>query len=169
MKSYTGEVGLALNMFSALNNVVIGKFQMFLESVGGEYYNLKDSAIAKKRNYYLLLPEYMGELNSIVKNSFLELLINKFDALEEFNSNAKNKTFYNSKVGRIIGDSSTLFLSSAGEHYLHARNMLAMLNANKVLNSSGKEIAIFDAYKAKEYKDSNGKSLGSKLVFKKWY
>ena len=165
IKAYTGEIGLALNAFSSLNNAVVGKYQMFLEAIGGEYYGLKDSAIAKK-NYYANLPDYLGEINSIVKNNKMGLLSDKFDALEEFNSSLKGKDFYKNAAARILGKTNTRFMSTAGEHYLHVRNMLAMLNSNKVLDKNGKEISIYEAYTTKEYKDASGKSLGSILVFK---
>lgn len=165
LKSYTGEIGLALNLFSAINNVLMGKMQMFIESIGGEYYNLKDSAIGKK-NYYALLPQYLAELNSLKKNGKLGLLIDKFDALEEFYKDLKSKEFYKSPISRILGDANLMFLNTSGEHYLHCRNMLAMLNANKVQNSSGNMVTLYDSYTTVEQKDKKGNSLGSVLLLK---
>ena len=165
LKSYTSQIGLGLNLFSAISNATIGKAQIFFEGFGGEYYNLKDSAIGKK-NYYALLPQYMAEANAIKKNSKLGLLIDKFDALEEFNKDLRNKEFYKNPLYRAMSNTNFMFLNSAGEHYLHSRNMLAMLNANKVQDSSGKMISLFDAYTTVEEKDSKGNSLGSILLLK---
>ena len=65
-----------------------------------------------------------------------------------------------------MGDANLLFLSSAGEHYLHSRNMLAMLNATKVMDNSGKEVSIFNAYTTIKETSEKGNSIGSVLVFK---
>lgn len=165
LKSYTSQIGLGLNLFSAISNATIGKMQMFIEGVSGEYYNLKDSAIAKK-NYYALLPQYMGEINSITKNGKLGLLIDKFDALEEFNKDLKNKDFYKSPLSRILGSANFMFLNSAGEHYLHSRNMLAMLNATKIQDNNGKIVSLYDSFTTFEQKDLKGNSLGSILLLK---
>jgi len=37
-----------------------------------------------------------------------------------------------------------------GEHYLHARTMLSMLDAFKVKDSTGKQLSLFDALEVKE-------------------
>jgi len=164
LKAYTSQIGMGLNLFSAISNVMIGKMQIFYEAIGGEYYNLKDSAIAKK-NYYKDLPMYMAELNSVTKSSLLGLMIDKFDALEEFNSDLKRKNFYKSAAGRVISGANAMFLQTAGEHYLHTRNMLAMLNATRVVNN-GKEISLYEAYESVAQKSEKGNKVGSVLLLK---
>ena len=131
IKNYSGIIGLGLNLFSALSNATIGKMQIFIEAVGGEYFGLKNS-IKGKKNYYKDLPAYLAELNSVQKKSKMALLIDKFDALEEFYSDLKNRGYYKGALSRIIGNSNVFFLNNMGEHYLHTRTMLAMLDAYKV-------------------------------------
>ena len=162
LKSYTGVVGLGLNLFSAIGNITAGKMQMFIDSIAGEYYNYKNMVIGKK-NYYALLPQYMAELNSIKKSSKMSLLIDKFDALEEFYSNFKRTKYYKGPLTRIIGSTNLFFLNSLGEHYLHTRTMLSMLDAYKVKDKSGKEISLFDAFKVVDIKDDSGNPISYKL------
>lgn len=160
LKGYTGALGLGLNLFSAISNVTMGKMQLFIDAMSGEYFNMKDSAIGKK-NYYALLPQYMAELNSTKKTSKLGLLIDKFDALEEFYGGLKSQGYYKGPLSRIIGSTNIFFLNNMGEHYLHSRNMLAMLNNVKVLDMNGKETSLFNAFEVKE--DAEGVS---RLVLK---
>lgn len=62
---------------------------MFIEAIGGEYFNYKNLAVGKK-NYYALLSKYLGEINSTKKTNKLALLIDKFDALESFYNNLRD-------------------------------------------------------------------------------
>lgn len=149
VKNYTGAVGLGLNLFSAISNVTMGKMQIFIEGVGGEYFNLKDSAIGKK-NYYALLPHYLGQLNATYKTDKMSLLIDKFDALEEFYGSLRSKGYYQSAISRIMGEANLFILNNMGEHYLHTRTMLSMLNAYKVKNNVGREISLFEAFEVEK-------------------
>lgn len=131
IKSYTGAVGLGLNLFSAISNVTVGKMQILIEAIGGEYFGIKNSVVGKK-NYYKDLPAYLAELNSTQKTSKMGLLIDKFDALEEFYNGLQHDGYYKGAISRIIGRRNLFFLNNMGEHYLHTRTMLAMLDAFKV-------------------------------------
>lgn len=164
LKSYTGVVGLGLNLFSAIGNITAGKMQMFIDSIAGEYYNYKNMAIGKK-NYYAMLPEYMAELNSIKKSSKMALLIDEFDALEEFYDNLKRTGYYKGPISRILGSTNLFFLNSMGEHYLHTRTMLSILDAYKVKVGST-EMSLFDALEVEEVKNKKGEVVNHKLKLK---
>jgi hypothetical protein len=142
VKSYTGVVGLGLNLFSAIANVTVGKLQILIDAIGGEYFGIKNSIVGKK-NYYKDLPAYLGELNSTQKTSKMGLLIDKFDALEEFYNGLQHDGFYKGPVSRIIGKTNLFILNNLGEHYLHTRTMLAILDACKVMDN-GTEKSLYD-------------------------
>lgn len=165
LKSYTGAIGLGLNLFSAISNITAGKMQMFIEAIGGEYFNYKNMAVGKK-NYWAMMPKYMAELNSINKTNKMALLIDKFDALEEFHKTFKSTNYYKGPLTRIIGSANLYFLNNLGEHYLHTRNMLSILDAYKVKDSSGKEISLFEAFEVVDNKDSKGTSISASLKLK---
>lgn len=164
LKSYTGAVGLGLNTFSAMSNVTVGKMQIFIDAVSGEFFGLKNSIVGKK-NYYALLPEYLGEINSTNKSSKLALLIDKYDALEEFYSNLNARGKFKGALSRALQNSSIFVLNNLGEHYLHSRTMLAILDRKKV-KVNGKETSLFDSWKVRELKDDNGNVISSELVLK---
>lgn len=163
LKNYTGVLGLGLNLFSAIANVTVGKMQLWIDSIAGSvgdkvgnvntYFNMKDLAMAKK-NYYATIMPYIAELNSIKKTSKLGLLIDKFDAMEEFHGELKNKGFYKGPLSRILGNGSLLFMQSMGEQYLHTRTMLAILNRQKV-KVNGQEMSMYDAFEVVEVEDEH--------------
>lgn len=160
VKSYSSTLRLGINLFSGIGNAAMGNTQMLIESFGGEFFGKMDLALATK-DYYALLPNLLGEYNSVKKTNILDLLINRFDALEEFSSNLKEKGYYKSWTGRILGNANMFFLNHAGEHMLHAKTMLAVLRNTKV-KLDGAEISLFEAFDTKDFGDK-----GVKLVLKK--
>lgn len=164
IKGYTGAVGLGLNLFSAISNVTVGKMQMFIEAAGGEYYGFKNLAVGKKQ-YYAMLPAYLGETYSTKKTNKMALLIDKFDALEEYYNSLKDQGKFQGTLARIFGSSTLMFMNSMGEHYLHTRTMLAMLDNYKV-KLKGNTISLFDAYEVEDIKDDKGNIVSAKLKLK---
>lgn len=164
VKSWTGAIGLGVNLFSGISNVVQGKVQMFIDAVGGEYFNYKNLAISKK-NYYNLMPSFLGELNSTKKTNKLSLLIDKFDALEEYYNSLRKQGKFQGPISRIFGSATLMFMNNMGEHYLHSRTMLAILDNYKV-KLNGKTISLFDAYEIENLTDDNGNIVSAKLKLK---
>lgn len=164
LKEYTSALSLGLNAFSGVSNIITGKFNLTMEALSGEYYNLKNLAKGTK-NYDVLLPQYLGEINNTSPTNKLALLIDKFDALEDFFDRTKRMEFYKNPLNRIIGNTNIYFLMGAGEHLLHCQNMLAMLDAYKVKDSSGNEISLFDAFEVDKITE-NGTILGGRLKLK---
>ena len=155
IKSYTGALGLGFNLFAGISNITMGKLQMLIEGVSSEYYGPKSLAKSIKE-FYKLLPEYLGELNSTNKKSKLSLLIDKFDALEDFYNNLRTTGYYKGAVSRIMGSTNIFILNHIGEIYLHSRNMLAFLDSTKVLDANNNKISLYDALNVET--DENGVS-----------
>lgn len=153
IKAYTGAVGLGLNMFSAITNITVGKMQIFIEACSGEFFGYKNAIVGKK-NYYKDLPAYLAELNSTQKSSKMALLVDRFDALEEFYNNLKRKGYYKGNLTKIIGNANIFILNHLGEHYLHTRTMLAILDRIKVKKGS-QEISLYDALEVKQHEDGS--------------
>lgn len=165
VKSYTGAVGLGLSVLTGLNNVTVGKMQILIEAIAGQYYGYKNSINGKKK-YYALLPAALAEANSVKKTSFLNLLMEKFNVSGDFFSKSQNEKLYNRTIERIFGRGSIYFLMTAGEHYLRGRTMLAMLDAFKVYDNSGNEMSLDEAFELKEIKDDNGNVVSAYLELK---
>lgn len=163
LKRYSGVVGLGLNTFSAIANETVGKIQLWIEAVAGSvgemvgnnntYFTLKDYAWSKVI-YNKELPKLLSEVNSTKKTSKMALMIDKFDALEEFYSNLKRAGYYQGPLSRLVGNSTLFVLQNLGEHVLHTRTMLAMLNRQKV-KVNGKVMSLYDAFDVITYTDKS--------------
>lgn len=164
LREHSGAVGLGLNIFSGIANMTVGDLQLLIEAAAGRYFNLKNLIWATKE-YYTLLPAYLGEVNSPYKSSKLGLLIDKYDALEEFFKDLGKKGQFKSSAGRAYRNLSGYITNNIGEHYLHSRTMLAMLQNYKI-KINGKEESLYDAWKIQEIKDDSGTVVSHKLVFK---
>lgn len=164
LKGTTSTIGLGVNVFSAISNITQGKMQLFIEAMGGEYFNYKNLAVGKK-NYYALMPSFLGELNSTKKTNKLALLIDKFDALEEYYKSLREQGKFKGPLARIFGSTTLMFMNNIGEHYLHSRTMLAILDNYKVKDGS-KTISLFDAFEVEEIKDDSGNVVTARLKLK---
>lgn len=161
LKQYSGVVGLGLNAFSAIANVTVGKMQLWIDAVAGSvgekignnntYFTLKDYAWSKII-YNKELPTLLAEINSTKKTSKMALMVDKFDALEEFYSNLKRTGFYQGPLSRFIGNSTLFVLQNLGEHVLHTRTMLSMMHRQKV-KVKGVTMSLWDAYDVVTYTD----------------
>lgn len=163
LKSYSSIMGIGFNVFSALSNITIGNIQIFIESMSGEYFNWKNALRAEKE-YWAMLPEYLSQINDTKKTNKLALLIDKFNALESFYEDLRRQGKYQGPIARILGSTSVFILNHLGEHYLHVKNMLSMLDAKKV-KLNGEIISLLDAYEIEEIKDGN-KVISAKLKLK---
>lgn len=164
LRNYTTHVGLGVNIFSGIGNIAMGKLQMFLEAFGGEHYNMKDS-IKAETDYWKLVPESIAESNSTIKTNKLDLLIDKFNALDDYSSRVSRGAYHKSAVARMAGKFSMMMHMAGGEHYIRSKNMLAHLNAIKVKDSTGREMSLTDAYEViDDVRD--GIKVGAKLKLK---
>lgn len=157
---YTSISGLSLNLLGAEANLLVGKLQMLIDAGCGEFFNIKDMAKAEIE-YFRLLPELWGEVNSNNKASKLALLMEKFDAMENFYDEIRETGFYKNPISRIIGNANLFLLYGMGEHLLHAEGMLAvMLNKkNYVLDNNDNKVPILEAFDVAKDDTGNGKLI----------
>lgn len=163
LTGYTSIVGLSTNFIGAQANALIGKVQMLIESglgMGGEFFEVKDLAYADVK-YFQLLREVLPEVASNNKSSLLGLLMERFDALDDFYEKLKSTGFYKNPISKILGNTSMFFLYGLGEHLLHAQTMIAILHNIKVKNSSGKVKNLIDIISV----DKKSGSKNGKLKF----
>lgn len=154
LKSYSTLVGLGYNLFSGVTNLNMGIAQTIIQSVGGEYFGFKNIAKANK-NYFKDVAGAVADQYSDFKDNKLGLLIQKFDALEEFSQSFNDTNFHSGVFKKMIGQHSPLVLNSMGEHYLHSITMLAVLDKTKV-KLNGKEVSLYDALKVSTLKTKDG-------------
>lgn len=168
LTGYTSVAGLAVNFLGAEANLLVGKLQMLIETglgMGGEFFNMKDMFYADAKYFQMLAP-VLNEVNSNNKTSLLGLMMERFDVLDDFYEKMKETGFYKTPLAKIIGNKNLFVLYGLGEHLLHAQGMLAVLHnkKNMVLDDSGKEVPIIEAFETQ--KDEYG---GTKLAIKKGY
>lgn len=151
IKNYTGLLGLGLNVFSAMSNVLVGKLQQWIEAAGGEYFNYSDYGKGIKQ-YSSLLTGHLGEMSSHNKKNKLSLLIEKFDAMQDYYEKLRTSNYYKSTTARLMSQGEIGFVGmNAGEHLLHCQTMLAILNHVKLTDADGKNaISLFDALEVKK-------------------
>lgn len=152
--AYSSVTGLAVNVPGAIANALVGKLQMIIEAGGSEFFNFKDY-IKGSAQYWPMLMELLGEVNSNNKKSKLGLLMKEFDVLDDFYEQLRETGFYKNGVNKIIGNTSLFFLYGMGEHLLHAQGMLACLYHTKVLDKNDKRVSLLDAFDV-EVRDNNG-------------
>lgn len=147
LKDYTGKVGLGFNPFSALNNILVGKIQMWI-SKSNDLYTWKDlvSAEVKYRKYKL---GYLGEISDFNKSNKMSLLVERFNILDDFWDDLRSKGVYNNGATRLVGQFNHMILNNIGEHDLHCNTALAVLNNTKVLKGK-EEISLEEALVVKE-------------------
>ena len=137
-KAFTSISNLGLNLFSGINNVVMGETQLAIEAIGSEFFGLKDLSLAQLQ-YGKLLPEFLGKLNSTSRDDKMSLLVNLFNSSEDFTRDIQDVRYNSKFYQRVIGKSNIYFMLSMGEHKLHTVGMFAMLNHIKasIVNNDG--------------------------------
>ena len=158
LKNYNSIVGLGLNMFSGTTNLTMGIAQTILQTIGGQNFKIGDVMKANKLNFKELPKGIMGQYQDVKKDK-LNLLIQKFDCLEEYYNQLEDNNFYGGIFKKIVGKWNPLILNSMGEHYLHCISMIAILNKTKVkIGENGELMSLYDAL---EVKNKNIQGIGN--------
>ena len=165
LTGYTSRTGLVVNMLGAQANALVGKIQMHIEAVAGEFFDIKDLA-AGEVAYFRYLPAYLNEYLSNNKKSFLGLLGDRFNIMEDFYQELRDKGFHTSAIGKILGNTNLFMLYGMGEHLLHFEPALAVLHAHKVYDTKTKnEVTLLQALE-ESYKEMDNATPDAKnLMF----
>lgn len=123
---------MGINPLSAITNAAQGELQILNEARAGRFFNRADRRRALKE-YSKLLPEYLGNFNSINRNDKMYLLINTFNSSEDFFRDMMDKDFNDSPYKRLLGRGNIYFLNTAGEHEMHTRGAMMILMHEKVV------------------------------------
>ena len=156
-KQYASVLGLGYNIFSGTTNVTMGLAQTIIQAIGGAAN--KDAAFGIKnvirahKLYNKDLPGVIADGYSDIKDNKLALIMQKFDAEEEYYQNVDDSTYNKGLFKNMLNKHSSLIFNSMGEHYLHGIGALATLDRQKVL-FEGKEISLYDALEVST-KDGN--------------
>lgn len=149
---------LGYNPFTAINNVVVGKSQMLIQSIGSEHFTFNDWLQADKE-YFSLLQEYLGELGKPFKTSKLALIEQMFNPHNEWWEQTVQKGIYKPNSLRVFETvCGPSFMMQAGEHHMKMSTCLALMFGMKMIDTKNgnKETNLYDALESYTVPNSSG-------------
>lgn len=165
---WTSLLTTAMSFFVSSTNLLTGISQTNIEVLAGQHFNAKDLFRADK-NYGKGLPALLGEIGNRVKTSKLALVVEMFNTTQDAESELKHSNMDRKNwLSRMFSMSSLHFMSTSGEHWLHTRVVLAMMERFKMKTPQGKTVSLYDALEP-VYIDPKNKSLGARLQIKPGY
>ena len=153
---YTSLTQLALNIYSGIQNPIIGNANIRIEAISGQFYGSKAILMADKK-YWSELPNNIANIASRNATDFLTLWGEKLETFQDFAR--KTKEFNMDRrtlVEKILSQNSLFVTNSSGEHQMQFRSSLALAYEVKLKDKDGKDITLLDAFD----------KVGNKLVLK---
>ena len=146
---YTAINNLALNMYAALQNPMVGNAMIRTEAFAKEFVSHKDLLQADIL-FTKELPKSIAQIGSRMHTNYMDLWREYFDVQQDYNTrtreiNSERKTL----VSKAFKESSLFFGSQAGEYYMQTKMSFALANNLKLLYG-GKEISLLQAYEVKD-------------------
>ena len=161
---YTSWSMLGFNFFTGINNVIVGKTQMFIESGGKQFFTMKEW-LAGDAEYMKNVGAVLAELDKPITTSKLGLLSEMFNVGLHWKETSKGRNFYKNEIENVLSHFGASFLMTAGEHHMQLSTAIAMLKHIKVLDN-GTEISLYEALEPKQVK-YKGKVIDGKMEIKK--
>jgi len=144
---WTGFTTLALNFLSALNNVILGNFYMFQESVARQNFgDLKLNLAEGKAIYYKGAARMVGDIGKIEGLSKETQLVRMYDAMQGSFRDISGGFVTGSKMKKLWQGSSLFFMNHIGEHEMQVSSLFAAMAGQKLTTKAGEEINLWDAY-----------------------
>lgn len=167
----TAIAAMSLNLLNGISNVVTGVGMTRIESICGQFFNIKDMAAADAIYAKELMP-YLGEKGNRIKDSKLSLFLEEFDVLQEYENDINETNWIKDNwFKRICSSEYMSVVQNAGEHYLNTRVALAYAHSFKLKTKSGKETNLWEILDT-EYLQEDGtygpvnKKLGARFKLK---
>lgn len=129
---YTSFSLLGYNAFSAINNFFNGKYQMFIETSGGEWFNWKDYAKATKQYWTELLPSFVSQYHTPYNNSELALWMELTNTGQNWKSNIRKQKSNRGWFRNLANEFEPGFMLEMGETNIQCVTMLSFLNHTKL-------------------------------------
>ena len=143
----------ALNILSGISNVMTASAMNRIESICGQYFSVKNLAKADTI-FWAALPEYLADVGNPVKTSKLALFMEKFNVMQDFESDIRDQEYSKSRFSRVINSNSLYVINNAGELWIQNRAALALGEAYGLRDKSGKPVSLWDSQKV--VVDENG-------------
>ncbi len=151
----------ALNILSGISNVMTASAMARIESICGQYFSVKDLTKADIV-FWKSLPEFLADVGQPVKHSKLALFMEKFNTMQDFESEIRENDYAKSRFSRLMTTNSLYVINNAGELWIQNRSALALGEAYGLRDSNDNPISLWDSQEV--VTDANGVS---RLVTKK--
>ena len=135
---YTGLQLLGMSWVSGMVNFNLAYTTATIESLGNEFFNLKDFAYAQKE-YGLDSPFIINDIGKIQPTSKTNALGRKFDPLNDFRA-VESRYAYNTKVKQLAQSGAFFLFNHIGEHTIQNLAMYAVLHRAKIKNKDGQYV-----------------------------
>ena len=168
--NYTRFKQLATNIPGGFSNYLVGEYQMILEGIGKDNFNLGDYAWANMMLFGDNTIKAPGRIMDYLTNNITEvntLIGNLFDPIQETFSELGHKR-YNGKMRNLFSLDYSGAVYGIGENLIHYTVMYAMLHNEKVF-LNGEKVSLYDAFEKTTTEDGNAAlklKNGVKLVEK---
>ncbi len=127
----TSSLQLGLNLYSGVNNLVIGHMSNFIESGGGQFYTRSEYAKAKlEYNKLLFSGELLTDYSSQVPTTMLAQFLYEFDIFQE--EQPDGSLLKQKGILQQQGWHSIFFFQKSGEHAIQSQLTLSMLHSHRV-------------------------------------
>lgn len=141
---------MIINPISATVNIIRGKSEVFVESLGGRYLNVKDYVFGDKEYWKALgSGDFFEDLKG-GKPSYVSSMLVQYDALQGELIDAQGRTLDRGLANKFFRTRRLFFMQNGGEHYIQTQLMIGMMNHQKVKLNSGETISLYEARK-REY------------------
>ena len=135
---YTGLQLLGVSWVSGMVNFNLAFTTATIESLGNEFFNLKDFTYANKE-YSIDAPFIMNDIGKIQPTSKTNALGRKFDPLNDFRA-VESRYAYNTKVKQLAQSGAFFLFNHIGEHVIQNIAMYAVLHRAKIKNKDGQYV-----------------------------
>ena len=153
---YVGFKQLSTNILGGTSNLIAGEYQILLEALGAEHFNLKDYAWANTLLFGDITIKGLGKIMDYVTNNTNEittLIGNFFDPMNKTEDSLGNKR-YNGVFRNLFTYDYSGVTYDIGENIIYTTIMYAMLHNTKVF-IDGKKTSLYNAFDKTLKEDGN--------------
>ena len=162
--SQTALTGMALNVLGGISNVETGKAMMRMESICGQFFNMKDVAKADLE-YTKNIGGVIANAGELIKDNKMAVFIEQFNILQEYETTVLHTEFDTNNFARCCSEQGLFILNNLGEHFLQTRTALSVAFATKVKGKDGKEMTLWEAMELRDI-DPEHPEYGKKIFLK---
>lgn len=158
MLDFTSLTTLGLNVFSGINNKLIGNLQERIESAGGTHFGYSHYREARKE-YARSLTNYVADHNTDKASNITNGFIKYFDVLisqDEMSRKPEGKLRTIAHKLRQL-KSAAYFMQHLGEHQIQNTTLLAMAKSHRIVD--GKIINFNEFWEGRKHKISFDKKM----------